>query len=243
MELDVATIDLKTIIDRIRKTESYEKLRNIERNIGDKGVMTATIEAEIKAQYGALARQVVADKTGIDLENLSPAEEKIVLAVAEYVGIMTREHKTTSRTFQQLKNRGLIGAAEAAVSQAKPTLGFTVLNDADRAELSYEQIIIHHPDEFSKRALWFARRALGHVNHTSKPPVSKGTSPQARTELLLAWLKVRRSSPSDRIKSYTNADTAISMGIGDISKFGRAQAIYSLGLISPFTSLVFRLWA
>lgn len=99
----MAEIDQQVIIERIRKTPNYDKLRNLETNIANNDAMTPEIEAAIKAHYGSLARQVVADKTGIDLTNLTPAEEKIVLAVAEYVGLMKRDHKTASRTFQQLE--------------------------------------------------------------------------------------------------------------------------------------------
>lgn len=232
-------IDQQTLIGRIRKTPSYEKLRIIEANITKQDAMTPAVEAAIKEHYGALARQVVAEKAGIKLENLTPAEEKIVLAVGEYVGLMKRDRKTASRTFQQLKNRGLIGAAEAAVSRAKPTQGFTMLNEADRADLSYEQIILDHPDEFSERALWFARRALGRDNATAKPPAEGDASTQARTELLLNWLKSRRADEPGPIAPYTNADTAQAMGIGDMAKYGRTQgniqsrldfACYKLGL-------------
>jgi len=217
----VADIDQQTIINRIQNTSSYEKLRNLEANIVNYGAATLEVEAVIKAQYGALARQMVADKAGIELTNLSPAEEKIVSAVAEYVGLMKRDHKNASRTFQQLKNRGLIGAAEAAVSRGKPTQGFTVLNDADRADLSYEQIIIDHPEEFSERALWYARRALDMDNTTTKPPANEDASTQARTELLLSWLKARRSKAPGQIAPYTNAEAAEAMGIADMAKFGR----------------------
>lgn len=235
----MAEIEQQTIIDRIRKTPSYDKLRIIEANITKQGAMTPAVEAAIREHYGALARQVVAEKAAIKLENLTPAEEKIVLAVAEYVGLMKRDRKTASRTFQQLKNRGLIGAAEAAVSRAKPTQGFTMLNEADRADLSYEQIILDHPDEFSERALWFARRALGVDNATAKPPAEGDASTQARTELLLNWLKSRRTDEPGQIAPYTNADAAQAMGIGDMAKYGRTQgniqsrldfACYKLGL-------------
>lgn len=217
----MAEIDQQTIIERVRKTPSYDKLRVIEANITKQDAMTPAVEAAIKEHYGTLARQVVAEKAGIKLENLTPAEEKIVLAVAEYVGLMKRDRKAASRTFQQLKNRGLIGAAEAAVSRAKPTQGFTMLNEADRADLSYEQIILDHPDEFSERAVWFARRALGLDNATAKPPAEGDGSTQARTEILLNWLKSRRSEEPGQIAPYTNADAAQAMGISDMAKYGR----------------------
>ena len=235
----MAEIDQKTIIERIRNTPSYDKLRNLETNIANHDAMTPELETAIKAHYGTLARQVVAEKAGIDLTDLTPAEEKIVLAVAEYVGLMKRDHKTASRTFQQLKNRGLIGAAEAAVSRAKPTQGFTVLNDADRPDLSYEQIIIDHPDEFSERALWYARRALGLPNATAKPPTNEDASTQTRTEALLDWLRTRRLSSPGMIAAYSNAEAAAAMGISDMAKFGRTHgniqsrldfACYRLGL-------------
>jgi hypothetical protein len=219
----VEEINQQIIINRIRNTSSYEKLRAIETNITSHSMMTPEVEAAVKAHYVSLARQVVADKTGIDLTNRTPAEEKIVLAVAEYVGLMKRDHKTASRTFQQLKNRGLIGAAEAAVSRAKPTQGFTVLSDADRADLSYEQIIIDHPEEFSERALWYARRALGLPNATAKPPTNEDASTQTRTELILDWLKARRTSSPGMITPYSNAEAAVAMGIGDMARFGRTH--------------------
>ncbi|KDM68268.1 EVE domain-containing protein [Acidiphilium sp. JA12-A1] len=233
------TTDQQTLIQRVRNSSSHEKLRNLEVNITEHGAMTPEIEAEVKAQYGMLARQVVADKAGIDLSDLSPAEEKIVMANAEYVALMKRAGKPTSRTFQQLKNRGLRGAAEAAVSKEKATLGFTVLNDANRRELSYEQIIVDHPAEFSDRALWYARDKLGLPNATTKPPANEDASTQTRTELLLAWLKARRTSAPGRIPPFTNTEAALAMDIGDMSKFGRAHgniqsrldfACYRLGL-------------
>ncbi len=77
----------------------------------------------------------------------------------------------------QLRNWGLIGAAEAAVSRAKPTQGFQALADANLADLSYEQIIVDHPDEFSPRALWFSRRTLGLPNDTDRPPAQAFAQP------------------------------------------------------------------
>lgn len=219
----MAEIDQHKIIERVRNTPSYDKLRILEANIANHGAMTPELEAAIKRHYGNLARQVVAEKAGIDLNDLTPAEDKIVLAVAEYVGLMKRDHKSASRTLQQLKNRGLIGAAETAVSQAKPTQGFTVLNAADRADLSYEQIIIDHPNEFSERARWYARRALDLPNLTAKPPTNEDGSTQTRTEVLLDWLKTRRTSSPGMIAPYSNSEAAIAMDIGDNSKFGRTH--------------------
>jgi hypothetical protein len=99
----VATVDTQTLIARIGMMVAYENLRTLEKNIVSSGAMDPEIEAAIKRQYGVIARGAVAERTGIDLSNLSPAEERIVLAVAEYVGLLKRDRKDASRTFQQLK--------------------------------------------------------------------------------------------------------------------------------------------
>ena len=115
-------------------------------------------------------RAFVANRTGLDLTNLSAAEEKIVRAVTAYV-VMKKQHGSdATRTLRQLRNRGLLGAAEAAVAKAKPTQGFQALVGANLKALSYEQIVLDHPDEFSARAIWFSRRTLGLRNAIARPP-------------------------------------------------------------------------
>lgn len=107
-----------------------------------------------------LGRNLIVERTGIDLSNLTPAEERIVEAVSEYVAVKKRDGKNAARTLVQLQNRGLIEAAETAVSKAKPTQGFVTFKEEDLEGLSYEQIILDHPEEFSPRARWYANRRL-----------------------------------------------------------------------------------
>ena len=68
----------------------------------------------IKARSTELGRALVRERTGLDLTDFTPAEEKILEAVSEYVGVMKRQGKDATRTFIQLRNRGLTDAAEAA---------------------------------------------------------------------------------------------------------------------------------
>jgi hypothetical protein len=82
----------------------------------------------------------------------------------------------------------LIGAAEASVVKSQPTQGFTALADADREDLSYEQIVVDHPDEFSPRALWHSRRTLGLPNESDKAPTQAESLMQTRSETVLRWL-------------------------------------------------------
>jgi predicted RNA-binding protein with PUA-like domain len=134
-----------------------------------KSIALTTPKAETLRVTGR-ARILIAEKTDLDLTNLSPAEEKIVEAAAKYVALQRQRRKSAARMLKQLRNRGLKGAAEVAVSKSKPTQGFQALSLADLGRHTYEQIIVDHPEEFSERAKWFARRTLGLPNDSTKPP-------------------------------------------------------------------------
>jgi len=155
------------------------------------------------------------------LSDLSPAEQRIVDATGRYVGLQKRDGKGAARTFQLLANRGLIEAAEATVAKSKVTQGFTVLDDADLTALSFEQIIVDHPEEFSARALWYARRTLGLPNENEKPPADLGTMTQQRTEKLFDWLVNRSREHEAVLRGYTNADIGLLLGFDDLTRHGR----------------------
>ena len=160
-------------------------------------------------------------KTGLDLSDLSPAEQRIVDATGRYVGLQKRDGKGAARTFQLLANRGLIEAAEATVSKSKVTQGFTVLDDADLRALSFEQIIVDHPQEFSARAIWYARRTLGLPNDSEKPPADVGTMTQQRTEKVFDWLIQRAREWHGTLQGYANTDIGAILGFDDLTRYGR----------------------
>lgn len=205
----------------IGNAASIEDLRQFEQNARGRGALTDEMKDAIKTRSTALARGLVAELTGLDLTDLTPAEEKIVQAVSEYVGIKKRAGSNANRTLSQIRNRGLIGAAEESVAKSKPTQGFTELADADLEELSYEQIVIDHPEEFSARALWFSRRTRGLPNHSEKPPAKGASLTQTRTETLLAWLRQRSEENQGRLSSFRNADSGKVLGMADLHQYGR----------------------
>lgn len=164
------------IAQTIRNCTTIEQLSQLEQNARKKGGLDENVREAIRARSTELARSLVAETTGLDLTTLSAAEEKIVRAVSEYVGIKKRQGTNAQRTLNQLRNLGLIAAAEAAVCKSKPTKGFQTLADAKRAELSYENIVIQHPAEFSPRALWYSRRTLGLPNSSVRPPARSVTT-------------------------------------------------------------------
>lgn len=202
---------------------SWEELRQFEANARERNRLTDEVAAAISTRASELAKTLIEEKTGLDVSELSPAEQKIVQAVSEYVGVMRQQGKYPGRTLEQLRNRGLIDAAETAVSRAKPTQGFQTLADADLEDLSYEQIIVDHPEEFSARAFWFARRTLGLHNDSSSPPAYAESDTQARTAKLIQWLKLQSRENDGIIPGFSNQDAAEVMGINDAKRFGRVH--------------------
>lgn len=205
----------------VQNVRTLDDLISLENNIRRANAETAEIRTAIEARYADFGQAMVADKTGLDLEYLSPAETRILNAIGRYVALQKRDRKGASRTFQIIANRGLIDAAEVTVGRSKVTQGFEVLEDADMRDLSFEQIIVDHPEEFSARALWYAKRTLRLPIDLSKPPADLGTVTQQRTETLLDWLWARAGSHDGRLNSYTNAELGAALGFGDLTRHGR----------------------
>lgn len=69
------------IFEIIRKMDSDERLSRLETNIRAQGQLTEDVERALKVQYAVIGRNLVAERTGLDLSALTQAEEKIVQAV------------------------------------------------------------------------------------------------------------------------------------------------------------------
>ncbi|MFK4440704.1 putative HNH restriction endonuclease [Caballeronia udeis] len=223
----------------IQGLTSWDELGQFKENAEFSGRMTAELQSALDWRAAQLGRILVAQKTGLDLSILSPAQEKIVEAVSRYVAIKTSHGSHASRTFDQLRKRGLIGAAESAVCRSSPTEGFKTLTDANEREISYEQIVVSYPQEFSSRATWFSRRALGLPNAWSTPPVDESSPTQTRTAALLQWLKAVAAKNDGVIPPFSNDDAAAAVGMNDMRTHGRVQgklqtridyACYQVGL-------------
>jgi hypothetical protein len=227
------------IVRALRTVTDFRELAQLEMNARRRITFDDETEARFKTRGEDLARQMIAQRTGLDLSGLTPAEEKIVRAVSEYLAIKRRDGSDATRTILQLRNRGLIEAAEIAVSKSKPTQGFETLHQENLDELSYEQIVVDHPEEFSPRAVWYSRRTLGLPNTTDKPPARRFIAAQTRTEELLSWLGARAASSDGLIAPFTNAEAAAATGMTDMTRHGRVYgniqsrldfACYRLGL-------------
>ena len=211
----------RDLLATIQNVRTLDDLISLEHNIRKGDAETAQTRAAIEGRYADFGRQMVADKTGLDFEHLSPAEARILNAIGRYVALQKRDRKGASRTFQIIANRGLIDAAEVTVGKSKVTQGFEVLDDADMRDLSFEQIIVDHPEEFSARALWYANRTLGLPNDLAKPPADLGTVTQQRTEKLIDWLSERARRHGGRLNGCTNAELGRGLGFDDLTRHGR----------------------
>ncbi len=215
-----ANMDGKTE-DEIASIGSFRDLERVEQDLRRKDRLGDAERAAIEKRAFELGRIEVREKAGIDLSSLSPAEERIVQAVSVYAAISRRKHSNSSRTFGQLHRRGLLGAAETAVMKKEPTKGFSALVGADREDLSYEQIIVDHPEEFSARARWYARRTLMLPNTSKRAPAAAGSAVQLQTEGLIRWLQTRSEQNGGLIPPYQNAEAALALGMS-LSESGRA---------------------
>lgn len=208
---------------RIERADSWDELKQLEANITEKGKLSPEISTAIRARSIELAADLISEKTGIDMGGLSPAEKEIVRAISEYVAIKRKDGKHAGRTLDQIRNLGLIGAVETSVSKAKPTQGYKTLVEADLADLSYEQIVVDHPEEFSARAIWYANRTLGRHNTTEKAPAESNSITQDRTSALLKWLQQSAAANNGLLPPFTNADAARVMGMHEAQRFGQVH--------------------
>jgi len=211
------------IAQTIRSIDTLGDLVKLELDAQAKNILTNELKDAIRARTVDLGRILISERTGLDLTSLSPAEEDIVYAVGKYTGVLKLQRKDPTRTLNQLCNRGLIGAAEISVSKKKPTQGFTELAEAGLEELSYERIVLDHPEEFSPRAIWYSRRTLDKSNTYTKPPAAAGGKTEIQTERLLQWFRERSQSNNGTLGSFTNAEAAAdALDIANMQKSGRA---------------------
>lgn len=99
----------------ISNIPTLKDLSQLEANARAKEALTPAISAAIKARSDELGRKFITERTGLDLTELSPAEEKVIQAISVYAAVKKRAGSNANRTLNQIKEHGLLGAAERAV--------------------------------------------------------------------------------------------------------------------------------
>lgn len=86
----------------------------------------------------------------------SDAEREAIAAVYAYERVLSvRKGKTirASRTWQMIKNHGVIGAVERTVARPDDAAGFTALAEMGMLDLAFESVVVRHPQVFTPKAV------------------------------------------------------------------------------------------
>lgn len=188
------------------------------REVVANGEVSPGLLEALKARAIEIGRPIVAQRTGIDRSTLSPVEAKIFDAVSAYLAVNGKG----SYTLGAMKRHGLKEAVEGAVRRRGR--GLKALTQANLAELSYEEIVLAHPTDFSPDAVWYARRNLSLPNEGRRPSSTTRNSDWDHDELVLAldlYLSFRSSPPGKT-----------SFEVQELSSFLRAMAVASGARVS-----------
>ena len=94
-------------------------------------------------------------RTDVELELL-----KAVYAYEEVLSEKNKRRTPASRTWQMIKRHGIVVAAERAVNRDIEATGYKVLAEMGLHDLTFESVIVCHPDKFSSEAVARAKVRL-----------------------------------------------------------------------------------
>lgn len=212
-----------TILTGLSDQQDLPALRQYEKRIRQRGAWDDDVDAAFHKRGVELARDYVIEFCDIDVDELGEAGRTLLNITAEYVAMKVRGGTNANRTLKPIRERGLLEAAEAAVIRGTPTEGNATLTEQGRVDLLYERVVVDFEHEFSPRAVWYSKQALGLDPGSDQPPADVGTLVQIRTLALVQWLRERAHANSGRIPPFENAEAAAAIGLGDMADYGRVQ--------------------
>ena len=86
----------------------------------------------------------------------SAVEREALEAVYAYERVLSQKRGKkirASRTWQMIKRHGIVGAVERAVSRSDDPAGSTALVEMGMQDLSFEAVVVRHPEVFSREAV------------------------------------------------------------------------------------------
>ena len=86
----------------------------------------------------------------------SAAEREALEAVYAYERVLSQKRGKkirASRTWQMIERRGIVGAVERAVRRRDNPSGYLALVKMGMQDLSFEAVVVRHPEVFSKEAI------------------------------------------------------------------------------------------
>jgi len=207
----------------INNIKDWQGLKQQEQNLATRGMLDAGAIAALNRQATHIGETEVLEYLAEDVTTLDDVERRIIQVIGQYLAIKRRQGTNAGRTLKQARDLGLIDAVEKSVCKNEPTQGYGALIEEERQDLTYEQIVVDYPQEFSARAQWYARRTLGIENATEKPPAATTTDVATRTTDLLQWLAKRALANEGQIPPFSNAEAAAAIGLGALRTYGRVH--------------------
>jgi hypothetical protein len=120
------------------------------------------------------ARRRAVELRAISHGQSNELELELLKAVYAYEEVLTEKNKRTtraSRTWQMITRHGIIGAAERAVNRKIEPTGYTVLIEMGMPDLTFESVIVRHPDAFSQEVVSRAKARLKELSEISTEPM------------------------------------------------------------------------
>jgi len=93
----------------------------------------------------------------------SAVELALLKAVYAYEEVLSEKHKRRTRatyTWRMIDRRGIIAAAERAVNKKSEAKGYKLLVEMGLHDLTFEAVIVSHPDKFSQEVVARAKARL-----------------------------------------------------------------------------------
>lgn len=138
--------------ERIARLDTPEECEQVALNVQSRNPGLArearrrAVELKVKA-YGAT--------NDVECEAL-----KAVYAYEKVLSMTKGKNIRASRTWQMIKNHGIIKAVEKAVVRSKETKGYKALVDMGMQDFAFEAVICRNPNFFSSEAVEISKERM-----------------------------------------------------------------------------------
>lgn len=140
--------------DPVRHLETPEACEQFARNV----------EARGKPELAVAARRRAVELRAANHGAVSDAERDALQAVYAYERTLYAKHgraTRASRTWQMIKQRGILPTVEHIVTRNAESLGYTALDQMGMRDMAFEAVVLRHPHEFSPEAIRKSTERLG----------------------------------------------------------------------------------
>lgn len=141
--------------DIIQKLRTPEECMQLEINVRDKNPELARKARRRSVELRAAAH---GSKSNVELELL-----KALYAYEEVLSEKNKRRTRATRTWQMIDRHGIIGAAERAVNRNIEAAGYKLLAAIGLHDLTFEAVIVRHPEIFSQEVIERAKERLGQL--------------------------------------------------------------------------------